>query len=130
MGRELRGLRFADLFTAEGWPEIHQLLDGVGANATPLVAGVIGETTDRRELHLELLLLPLKHRSNTQGRLIGSLAALDMPYWAGVRPLARLRIVSIRHLPQEQAVSAEIDLLSPPRRTAASRLRLVPGGRA
>ncbi|MDO8534340.1 MAG: PAS domain-containing protein [Xanthobacteraceae bacterium] len=130
LGRELKDRPFAEPFAPEDWPDLYALLDGVAATAIPAVAGLLGETADGRKLDLELAVLPLKHRGRTHARLLGSLAALEVPYWAGLVPLSRLRLVSIRHLHRNHGPAGDdIDLLTPPRRAAAGRLRLLPGGR-
>jgi len=128
LGHELKGRSFLQPFLPEDWPDLYRLLDGVAAAAMPAVAGVVGETDDGRRLDLELLLLPLKHRGRTHSRLVGTLAALDMPYWAGLMPLVRLRLVSSRHLYDHPPTKDEAGP-APRRPPVAGRLRLLPGGR-
>ncbi len=60
LGRELRGRSFAEPFADDEQAEIYSLLDSSVRTATPVIAGVIGETEDKRLLGLELLLLPLR----------------------------------------------------------------------
>jgi hypothetical protein len=92
-----------------------------------VIAGVIGETADRRMLGLELLLLPLRHYGRTDARLLGSLAPLSHPYWATLVPLACLRIGSSRFIQPEDVVGSKTTTgrlrQSPP-------LRLLQGGRS
>ncbi|MEX0590030.1 MAG: PAS domain-containing protein [Xanthobacteraceae bacterium] len=131
LGRELKGRPFAELFAPEEWHDLYSLFGGVAETAVPVVAGVVGETADGRTLDLELLVLPLKHRGRTHARLLGSLVSTEWPYWAGVSPLARFRLVSIRYLRIESHPSSDaIDLVSPPVRATAGPLRVLPGGRA
>lgn len=129
LGHELKGRPFAECFAAEEWPGLFSLLDGVAATSDPAVAGIVGRTFDGRELELEMLVLPLKHRGRTHARLLGSLACAEWPYWAGVDPLTRFRFVTIRYLGPEARADGEIDLLAPSLRSAGGPLRLVPGGR-
>jgi hypothetical protein len=125
LGCELRGRNFVDPFAADERAEIYSLLDSAVRATTPVVAGVIGETADRRLLGLELLLLPLRHHGRTNARLLGSLAALSKPYWSTLVPLACLRIGSSRFVQPEatpQAPAGSGHRLPP-------QLRLLQGGR-
>lgn len=126
LGRELRDTKFTDAFVAGEQAEIHSLLDSMVCTATPVIAGVIGETADRRMLGLELLLLPLRHHGRTDARLLGSLTALSHAYWATLVPLAQLRLGSPRFLQPEDVSISEATLgrlHSPP------QLRILQGGR-
>lgn len=130
MGRELKGLAFIELFPLADRPEMLRVLDEVAKTTTPMVGGVVGETADKRLLGLELLLLPLRHRGRTEMRMLGSLAAHTLPYWATLMPISNLRIASTRVLDNLEAQAAgEVGMLIPSLRTAA-RLRVLPGGRA
>jgi hypothetical protein len=126
LGRELRDTVFIDAFAPDERTEIYSLIDSMVRTATPVIAGIIGETADRRMLGLELLLLPLRHHGRTDARLVGSLAALSHPYWATLVPLAHLRIGSSRFMQPEDAISsgATAGLLRP-----QPQLRLLQGGR-
>ena len=128
LGHEWKGRAFDGPFPDGDRREIHKLLDGVCAAAAPVVAGVTGETAAGRQIDLELLMLPLRHRGRTHARLLGSLSCENWPYWAGQAPLSRLRLLSVRHLTagdQAEAIQA-----APPPRPTLGRLRLLPGGRA
>lgn len=127
LGRELRDAKFTDAFLAEEQAEIYSLLDSMVRTATPVIAGLIGETADHRMLGLELLLLPLRHHGRTDARLIGSLAPISHPYWATLVPLARLRISSSRFMQPGDAVHGGATFRRPP---APPQLRVVQGGRS
>lgn len=127
LGRELKARPFAELFAAADRQDIHALLDGVAQTSTPVVAGLAGETQDGRAIDLEMLVLPLRHRGRTQARLLGSILAGDLPYWAGQVPLARFRLRTVRHLRPDAVLAGEMDRLSAPLR---GPLRVLPGGRA
>ena len=130
LGRELTGRPLVEAFGAEDRTDVYALLGGVAATAVPVVAGVVGETADGRKLDLELLVLPLKHRSRTHARMLGSLTALEVPYWVGTEPLAPLHLATIRYMHRDRGPRGdEIDLVTPPQRGATGRLRLLPGGR-
>jgi hypothetical protein len=127
LGREWRGQLFAELFSADDRSDMAALLDGVGASAIPLVAGITADAADERCLDLELLVLPLRHRGRTNARLLGSLVPAEWPYWAGTSPLTLLRVVSTRHV--EPALRDQIDLVNAPIRAMPGVLRVLPGGR-
>lgn len=129
LGRELRGRSFIEPFAAEEQAEIQSLLDSVSRSTAPVLAGVIGETEDRRMLGLELLLLPLRHHGRTDTRLIGSMAALTRPYWSSLVPLACLRVGSSRFVRQEDSGRSGMNVTSG-RSKAPLQLRVVQGGRA
>jgi hypothetical protein len=129
LGRELKERPFAEPFAATDWHDLYGLLDGVSETSTPAVASIMGETHDGRSIDLEMLLLPLRHRGRTQVRLLGSLVAGDWPYWAGQVPLARFRLLTIRHLRAEDDHDLP-DLADPPPLRLQGPLRLVPGGRS
>jgi hypothetical protein len=116
----------SDALTLDNPEELYELFDDVSGNAMPAVAGLAAETADRRKLDLELVVLPLRLRGRTHARLIGSLAALEAPYWVGAVPLARARLVSIRLV---QPDSEEQDGITARGSLAAGHLRVVPGGR-
>lgn len=128
LGRELKERPFAEPFAATDWQELYALLDGVAETSTPAVASIQGETPDGRAIDLEMLLLPLRHRGRTQVRLLGCLVAGDWPYWAGQVPLARFRLLTIRHLRRDnQATVTGLDGTPPVRLNGP--LRMLPGGR-
>jgi hypothetical protein len=125
-GRELRGSQLDDVFAADERREIRELLAEVADSVTPMVAGLQGETAVDHTLDLELLALPLRHHGRTRARMIGILAALDVPYWVGTIPLERLRFVSARRFRARDADLTDAG----PRFRPAGRLRVLPGGRA
>jgi hypothetical protein len=95
-GRELRGSGFF-LLWADVAP-IRDLVDTLEHDVAGAVARVTGKTREGQTLALELLLLPLGHHGRMPGRMLGSLAPLEHPYWLGARPLTALRLESLRFL--------------------------------
>jgi len=126
MGRELKDRGFLEAFFPSDWPELYGLLDAVVGTAVPAVASVVGETTDKRMLGLELLLLPLRHHGRTEARVLCSLAALTRPYWATLTPLAKLHLGSTRF---ENLVDDKAELPISIRPRPAPTLRVLQGGR-
>ena len=123
--RELKGTSLDSLFAPEDRGEIADLVGEVTGSVVPMVAGIGGENATGQTIDLELMALPLRHRGRTETRLVGSLAALDVPYWVGTVPVERLRIVSARRL---YPGIVPLDHEERPRPTG--RLKVLPGGRA
>ncbi len=117
-GRELRGTPFADL-----WGEVPgdpdgagpwRLIETVAVDTVGLVAGLKGTTAVGDVIELELLLLPLRHRGQTQARMLGALSPHRIPSWHGIRPVKRLDIASVRVLDSAlDAVGGDQDGLVP-----------------
>jgi hypothetical protein len=51
-------------------------------------------------------LLPLRHRDQSQARLLGVLAPLVPPYWLGTTPIEGLSCGTIRHLGPDSGYTA------------------------
>lgn len=136
--RELRGEDFSHLWgvpDADPW----RLVETVATDTVGMVAGLHGETAGGETVDLELLLVPLRHRGQTQSRILGSLSPHVIPHWLGLRPLVRLRTTSLRVLQPVGAPTLEMDgdvlhgLPAPANDSAPRRhghLLVHPGGRA
>jgi hypothetical protein len=104
-GRELRGSGFF-LLWADIAP-IRDLMDTLEQEVAGAVGRVTAKNIEGQTLALEMLLLPLGHRGRMPGRMLGSLAPLEHPYWLGARPLTALRLESLRFLgPHVDTVAA------------------------
>ncbi len=105
-GRELRGLPLGSLWEpaeAPAWTgpphaEAWRVVEIVANDTVGVVVGLRGTTASEESLDLELLLLPLRHRGRTHARMLGTLSALHLPHWIGLRPLVRLETTSLRIL--------------------------------
>jgi hypothetical protein len=128
--RELKGSSLDSLFAHGDRGEIADLVTEVTGNVIPMVVGIGGETAAGQTIDLELMALPLRHRGRTQTRLVGSLAALDVPYWVGTVPVERLRIVSARRLYPGIVPLLQEGLDHEERPRPTGRLKVLPGGRA
>ncbi|WP_019904290.1 PAS domain-containing protein [Methylobacterium sp. 77] len=96
-GRELRGSAFADIWGV-GQADPWRLVETVAVDTVGLVAGLRGMTREDEQIDLELLLLPLRHRGQTQVRMLGALSQQVVPQWLGLRPVVRLESMSLRVL--------------------------------
>lgn len=125
IGHEMRGRGFGAFFAAEDRATLFGLVEAVADGQVPAVASLVGETDDGRNLDLEMLLLPLRHRGRTHARMLGSIVPLDVPYWTGTAPLARLRLKTLRVI---HPVAPGTGDFAGQRDTASPRLRVVKGG--
>ncbi|KQP39552.1 PAS domain-containing protein [Methylobacterium sp. Leaf106] len=118
-GRELRGSAFAAIW-GEGQADPWRLVETVAVDTVGIVAGLRGMTQRDEQIDLELLLLPLRHRGQTQVRLLGALSPKVVPQWLGLRPVERLESVSLRVL------DPTYDVIDLARSDAAANLRNLP----
>jgi hypothetical protein len=109
-GRELKGEPFASLWSERTRDHLRALMQDVAGESAGFVAGVTGRNAEGNPIDLELLLVPLAHRGHARVRAIGVLAATELPFWLGARPVLELNLGTVRNL-----AAAE----SRPRRLAA-----------
>ena len=95
-GRELKGAEFAGLWADDARDEARRNVDIVTAETAGIVAGLAAATPGGDMLDLELLLLPLRHRSKTQSRVLGALSPAVLPHWLGFDALGGLTTSSMR----------------------------------
>jgi hypothetical protein len=93
-GAELRGSNFL-----EGWPPEDHLslmrrLSVVSGRGAVELIHLEAAPAGRASAPFELLLLPLRHTSETIDRILGSFVALDCPGWLGHAPLATKRMIA------------------------------------
>lgn len=126
-GRELRGSGFF-LLWADLAP-IRDLMDTLEEEMSGVVARVTGRNLEGQTLAFEMLLLPLGHRGRMPGRMLGSLAPLEHPYWLGARPVAALRLESLRFLGPRVDTFAAPRFTAPPPAATRPSLIVHQGGR-
>jgi hypothetical protein len=97
-GRELRGQSFLSLWNAASRNAVTDLMITVGEETVGAVAGASASTGEGWTQGVELLLLPLRHRGASQGRVIGVLAPFAVPFWLGSAHLGELTLDVVRHL--------------------------------
>lgn len=125
-GRELKHVPFVELWDGESRALVQALLAGVADEAVGIVAGAAGLTASEPPLPLELVLLPLAHRTSLHERLLGLLAPVQVPYWLGIEPVRAVRIGTFRNLTPGGAPSL-VPAPVPERRRP--RLVVLEGGR-
>jgi hypothetical protein len=95
-GRELKGRAFATLWTGKDRETIGSLIGAISEEAAAAVIGFSGETDFGRSVPIECLLLPLSQNGGGYRRILGSLVAMDDPYWLGMHPVMRQSITGLR----------------------------------
>jgi hypothetical protein len=95
-GRDVKALPFADLWIASDRPRVANLMDSVVDAAVVAVVGVRAGELPKRLVHLELSLLPLRHRGRTHARMLGSLSAIEPPDAAGHGPVGAFSLDTVR----------------------------------
>ena len=96
--RELKGESFGSLWSEASREHMQALMTSVVEEKAAIVAGVTGRNIEGDPLELELLLLPLAARGHARIRAIGVLAATELPFWIGSRPVKELMLGTVRHL--------------------------------
>jgi hypothetical protein len=95
--RELKGTNFVELWQGDDRSAVATLAAAVTEDGAAAVVTLEGKTASDREVAAELLLLPLRHASGDGfGRVLGSLAVLERPYWLGNEAVVRQSIASLR----------------------------------
>lgn len=95
-GHEMKGEQFLSLWRGPDRTTMLGALETVSDDAAVAVIGAQGSTELGRKTDLEIALLPLKHRGRTHARVLGSLAAVETPYWLGACPVTRFELTSLR----------------------------------
>ena len=129
-GRELRGVDFLNLWSAEDRDAIASLVRNV-LNDGAVGHGIFhGYTEANRQGRFEFTLMPLIHTGQTINRLLGTITAIDPPFWLGAEPLASFEVCELHlHWPDGTPAfmangGAEVV------RLARRRFRVVDGGLA
>ncbi|RXF75421.1 PAS domain-containing protein [Hansschlegelia zhihuaiae] len=96
IGHEMKGETFLSLWRGPDRATLLGTLATVSDDAAVAVIGAQGLTELGRRIDLEIGLLPLRHRGRTHARVLGSLAAVETPYWLGACPVTRFELTSLR----------------------------------
>jgi hypothetical protein len=95
-GRELKGEEFVGIWNEDARDEARRNVEIVTLETAGVVAGLVGETPSGASLDLELILLPLRHRSKTHSRVLGALSPSLLPHWLGFDSLGGVSTSSMR----------------------------------
>ena len=102
-GHELKGRAFETFWAANTAGDPEALVDLVVNEAVGCIAGLTGRTPHGDPIHLEMILLPLRHQGKPHARLLGAMAPLEVPSWIGLRPVDNLATLSMRVIPPTES---------------------------
>jgi hypothetical protein len=130
-GGELKDRSFASLWPHANAAEARRCLDIVTDETAGIVVGLVGTTPREARVDLEMVLLPLRHRSQPHVRVLGAIAPAAVPAWLGFDAVTRLETVSVRVLlaspvPPPPVTAVEVEVERPPVR----RFTVYQGGRS
>ncbi len=94
--RELRGLSFLKLWRETDRREVQSVLQRVAEEARPCLLGAETRPPGVGSVHVEILLLPLRHRGSTRSRILGSVTADEGASWLGLVGLGVATLNSVR----------------------------------
>lgn len=138
-GKELRDRLFTSLWAAEEREAVESLLFTVTEDAAGVVAGLEGSERGGRSAMFELLLLPLSTGQGVCNRVLGSMSALESPYWLGGWPITGYRLKTMRilwpdgHPPvlvDNQEMDHAVNAPLAGRRALQRRFSVIDGGRS
>ncbi len=107
--RELKGRSFSGLWHDRDQDAVGTLIRAVTEDHAVALLTFQGSTALQTKVTFETLLMPLRHNGSTHTRVLGSMSALDEPYWLGVQPILEQRITGLRLIWPDE-VAAEQDL--------------------
>jgi len=97
-GRELKGEQFVGLWDEPSRTLVRDLVHIVAHEAVGVVASAACANAEGARLDLELLILPLSHRTRTDSRLMGTLAPVGAPHWLGISSIGPLSLGTLRYV--------------------------------
>lgn len=127
-GRELRGVDFLSLWSLHDRDAIASLVRNIVKDGAVGHGVFLARTDAGREASFEFMLLPLIHTGPAINRMLGSITAIEPPFWLGAEPLTTFEVTEL-HLHWPDGVpgfmatkGAEVV------RLARGRFRVVQGG--
>lgn len=94
--RELKQKDYLAFWGGSDLSALNTVMEAIREDAAAAVIGWEGRNLRGQSLLLETVLLPLQTEGGGYNRILGSMAALDKPYWLGVHPIIEQSIVSLR----------------------------------
>ncbi len=95
-GREMKGKDFAEFWDQKDREAVATMLSAITSDAAATVMGLSGRSDHGRDLPMEVIMLPLRQRNEGYTRILGSLSAMDDPFWIGIHPIMKQSISSMR----------------------------------
>ena len=127
-GRELRGVDFLGLWSVEDRDAVASLVRNVQTDGAVAHGVFHGFSRTHRKASFEFTLMPLIHTDLAINRLLGTITAIEPPFWLGTEPLASFEVAELHlHWPDGTPAfmtngGAEVIRLS------RQHLRVVEGG--
>lgn len=94
-GRELKGFAFASLWMPKDQRVIARLVHGALERHSVVVIGIEALSRGGRKTEFEMLVLPLEGGIDNP-RALGSLMAIEKPFWLGADPIVECRLETLR----------------------------------
>jgi hypothetical protein len=94
--RELKGRSFIKLWHDKDRDAVGTLIKAATEDHAVALMTFTGVTRHGAELNFETMLLPLRHNGTTNTRLIGSMTAMEDPFWLGSDAILEQRICGLR----------------------------------
>jgi hypothetical protein len=94
-GRELKGFAFSSLWAEKDQRMAGRLVHGALHQHSVVVFGIEGISGNGRRNEFEMLVLPLEGGADNQ-RALGSLMAVEKPFWLGADPIVECRVETLR----------------------------------
>ena len=101
--REIKGMNLLDLWQSEDRSAVATLAAAVSEDGAAAVVTLSAINERSHAVACELLLLPLRHGGAGFDRILGSLAALERPYWLGTQEVVSQSITSLRLIWPDEA---------------------------
>lgn len=99
-GRELKGFAFTSLWAQKDQRVVARLVYGTLHQNSVVVFGIEGVSRSGRRTAFEMLVLPLEGGIDNQ-RALGSLMAIDKPFWLGADPIVEYHVDTLRVIDPE-----------------------------
>ena len=128
LGHELRGRNLLDYWNAEDLEAVRNLLHNVAKDGAGAVMEFTCANGDREQAAFEMIVLPLVHTGQTVSRMLGSVGALNQPYWLGSIESRQLNLTSFDLVWPDRQPTRSIALAEPPS-PADPQTRTAPGER-
>ncbi|GGA60987.1 PAS domain-containing protein [Pelagibacterium lentulum] len=94
--RELKSRPFSTLWSTKDHDALDTLIRAVTEDHAVALVTFEGRTEQGERLAFESALFPLRHNGVTNSRILGSVTALDNPYWLGIHAITTQRITGLR----------------------------------
>ena len=105
-GYELRGMDILEFWSETDRSAIRSVLHRVVLDADVATITFEASAAADRSARFEMVILPLIHTGKTVNRMMGSIVALDPPFWLGSSPLTGFSLVSLDVRPPAGKVDA------------------------